>query len=81
MWPKRFDPMDAAQESVAAARTAVGERLLAAALYGSAARGEFDSAHSDVNVIFVFTALGTSELEALRHANRTPHARLLRRPA
>jgi hypothetical protein len=70
MWPKRFDPMEAAKESVAAARTAVGERLLAAALYGSAARGEFDSAHSDVNVIFIFTTLGTPELEALRHANR-----------
>jgi predicted nucleotidyltransferase len=80
MWPKRFDPMDAAQESVAAARTAVGERLLAAALYGSAARGEFDPAHSDVNVIFVFTALGTSELEALRHANRTWAQRRVIRP-
>lgn len=80
MWPKRFDPTDAAQESVAAARTAVGERLLAAALYGSAARGEFDSARSDVNVIFVFTALGTSELEALRHANRTWVQRRVVRP-
>jgi predicted nucleotidyltransferase len=80
MWPKRFDPMDAAQESVAAARTSVGERLLAAALYGSAARGEFHSAHSDVNVIFVFTTLGTSELEALRHANRTWVQRRVVRP-
>jgi|SRR5688572_22379350 len=80
MWPKRLDPMDAAKDSVDAARAAVGDRLLAAALYGSAARGEFDSAHSDVNVIFVFTTLGTGELEALRHANRVWARRRVTRP-
>ena len=42
-----------------------------AALYGSAARGEFDPAHSDVNVVFVFSTLGVAELEALRGAHGT----------
>jgi predicted nucleotidyltransferase len=80
MWPKQFHPSEAAKEAVEAARTAVGDRLLAAALYGSAARGEFDPAHSDVNVVFVFTALGTAELEALRHANRVWASRRVVRP-
>jgi predicted nucleotidyltransferase len=71
MWRRRFDPMEAARSAVDAARQAVGDRLLSAALYGSAARGEFDSAHSDVNVVFVFTTLGAAELEALRPGHRS----------
>jgi len=63
--------MEAARAAVEAARAATGERLLSAALYGSAARGEFDVAHSDVNVVFVFTTLGAAELEALRPAHRS----------
>lgn len=69
MWLKRFDPMEAARSATEAARAAAGERLLSAALYGSAARGEFDAAHSDVNVVFVFSELGVPELEALRRAH------------
>ena len=71
MWPRRFDPMEAAKAAVEAARAAAGERLVSAALYGSAARGEFDAAHSDVNVVFVFATLGAPELEALRRAHRS----------
>src|SRR5262249_37334232 len=37
----------------------------------SAATGDFHPAHSDVNVAFVFSALGTSELQALGRAYRT----------
>ncbi|HEV8128479.1 MAG TPA: hypothetical protein VGQ14_02360 [Candidatus Eisenbacteria bacterium] len=80
MWPKRFQPAEAAKEAVDAAKAAVGDRLLAAALYGSAARGEFDLAHSDLNIAFVFTTLGTAELEALRHAHRTWAQRRVVRP-
>lgn len=71
MWPKRFDPNEAARVALDGARRAVGDRLLSAALYGSAARGEFDPAHSDVNVVFVFSTLGVAELEALRGAHGT----------
>jgi predicted nucleotidyltransferase len=80
MWPNRFQPGEAAKESIEAARAAVGDRLLAAALYGSAARGEFDAAHSDLNVAFLFTTLGTAELEALRRAHRVWAPRRLVRP-
>lgn len=80
MWPRRFDPMEAAQAAVDAARQAVGDRLQSAALYGSAARGEFDTAHSDVNVVFVFSVLGAVELGALRHAHRTWARRRVARP-
>lgn len=71
MWPRRFDPMEAARSAVDAALAAAGDRLLSAALYGSAARGEFDAAHSDVNVVFVFSELGAAELQSLRHAHRS----------
>jgi len=70
MWGQRFDPVAAAQSAVEAAREAGGDRLLAAAAYGSAARGEFDTAHSDVNIVFVFSELGTPELTSLRKAHR-----------
>src|SRR5262245_36270890 len=79
MWKKRFDPGSEARASVEAARAAVGEKLLGATLYGSAAGGEFDPAHSDLNVAFVFSALGAEELEALRSAHaRWTRARLAR---
>jgi hypothetical protein len=68
MWARRFDPHDAARGAVAAAERAVGPRLVGATLYGSAVTGEFHAAHSDVNVAFVFSALGAPELEALRAA-------------
>jgi len=57
---------------VEAARREVGDKLLGATLYGSAAGsdGEFHPARSDVNVAFVFSALGTAELSALHRAYR-----------
>jgi hypothetical protein len=69
MWKKRFDPSKAAETCVEEARRAGGDRLLGATLYGSAAGGEFDPAHSDLNMAFVFSALGAPELEALRAAH------------
>jgi len=80
MWLRQIDPKEAARAAVDAAREATGDRLLSAALYGSAARGEFDPAHSDVNVVFVFTELGAPELERLRHAHRTWVRRRVARP-
>ena len=70
MFSRRFDPKVAAGRAVLAAREAVGERLLGATLYGSGAGPEFDPRHSDLNVAFVFSALGPGELEALRPAFR-----------
>jgi hypothetical protein len=69
MWPKPFDARQAALRAVNAARRAVGEKLRGATLYGSAVTGEFHSAHSDVNVVFVFSALGAPELAALGKAH------------
>jgi hypothetical protein len=71
VWPKRFDPREAARRAVVAAQGALGEKLRGAALYGSAAGGEFHPAHSDVNVAFVFSVLGAAELDALTRVNRT----------
>jgi predicted nucleotidyltransferase len=68
MWPDRFDPRRAAHRAVDAARSAAGEKLRGATLYGSAAAGEFDPAYSDVNIAFVFSALGVAELSALSRA-------------
>jgi len=68
MWPRRFDPRQAAGRAVDAARRAVGDKLRGAALYGSAVSGEFHPAYSDVNLAFVFSALGTAELSALSRA-------------
>lgn len=53
------------RELVSRARAALGERLDSIVLYGSAARGEFDSGHSDLNVLILTTAL---DREALRLA-------------
>jgi predicted nucleotidyltransferase len=66
MWFRRFEPRLAARLAAEAAERATGPRLLGAALYGSAVAGGFHPAHSDVNVAFVFSALGAEELEALR---------------
>jgi hypothetical protein len=70
MWPRTFDPRRAATDAVASARRAVGGRLVGATLYGSAVTPDFHPAHSDVNVAFLFEALGVEELEALRGAQR-----------
>ena len=64
MWPDRFDPRKAAGRAVDAARRAVGEKLRGATLYGSVTTGEFHPTHSDVNIAFVFSQLGTPELVA-----------------
>jgi len=79
MWMKRFDPESAAREAVQAARRFVGDRLVSATLYGSAASGEFRP-HSDVNVAFVFTTLGAPELEKLRGARASWEGRRVVRP-
>jgi len=73
IWSKSFDPKGAALAATEAARKAVGDNLLGATLYGSAASGEFDPAHSDVNVAFVFRSLEPIELERLKpvHASWT----------
>lgn len=52
-------------ELVRRAQSSLGDRLDAVVLYGSAARNEFDSGHSDINVLMLATAL---DLEALRRA-------------
>ncbi len=70
VWPDRFDPKRAARRAVDAARAAVGEKLSGATLYGSVATGEFHPRHSDVNVAFVFSKLGTRELVALHGVHR-----------
>jgi predicted nucleotidyltransferase len=67
---RRFDPDAAARRAVSAAVEVVGDRLVGASLYGSAASGEFLPALSDVNVAFVFSAMGARELEALRKIHR-----------
>ena len=66
IWSKSFDPKGAALAAVDSARKAVGDALQGATLYGSAASGEFELAHSDVNVAFIFASLGPAELERLK---------------
>jgi len=80
MWTDRFDPRKAARRAVEAARAESGANLLGATLYGSAVSGDFHAAHSDVNVAFVFRALGTKELLALRRAYATWHRCRVSRP-
>ena len=80
MWSRTFDPMKAAGEAVQEARRFAGDRLVSATLYGSAASGEFRPAHSDLNIAFVFTALGAPELEKLRGVHRAWEARRVVRP-
>jgi len=82
VWSDRFDPRRAARRAVEAARREVGEKLLGATLFGSAAgpEAEFHPAHSDVNVAFVFSALGVAELSALNRAYRVWHRCRVVRP-
>jgi len=80
VWPDRFDPKRAASRAVEAARREAGDALRGATLYGSAATGEFHPAHSDVNVAFVFSELGTPQLSALRRAYREWHRCRVIRP-
>ncbi|HEX7078177.1 MAG TPA: hypothetical protein VF363_07140 [Candidatus Eisenbacteria bacterium] len=80
MAKKRFDPMEAARGAVLAAERAVGDKLIAAMVYGSVASGEFHPDHSDVNVGLVFTALGSGELTALRGAHEAWVERRVVRP-
>jgi predicted nucleotidyltransferase len=70
-WPDRFDPHGAARRAVEAAQRAAGGKLRGATLYGSAAGGEFHPEYSDVNVAFVFSSLGATELAALHRTYRT----------
>lgn len=73
VWSKDFDPRKAAERAVEAAQQVTGSKLRGATLYGSAAGkdGEFHPVHSDVNIAFVFSALGAAELHALHGAART----------
>jgi predicted nucleotidyltransferase len=80
IWQRRFDPEAAARRAVLAAVAAVGDRLVGATLYGSAAGGEFLPAQSDVNVAFVFSAMGAGELEALRRIHRRWRRERVTRP-
>ena len=80
IWSKQFEPRVAAREAVDATQQALGDRLLGAVLYGSAAAGEFHQRHSDVNVAFVLSTLGAPELEALRPIQGTWMRRRLTRP-
>lgn len=80
MWPDRFDARKAARHAVEAARREAGANLRGATLYGSVASGDFHPLHSDVNVAFVFAALGTPELQALRRAYPTWHRNRVIRP-
>lgn len=52
-------------ELVEKAKAKLGERLDAIVLYGSAAKNEFDSGHSDLNILMLVKAL---DLETLRVA-------------
>lgn len=80
IWRKQFEPRVAAGEAVEATKQALGDRLLGAVLYGSAAAGDFDQGHSDVNVAFTLSALGAPELEALRPLHDRWMKRRLTRP-
>jgi len=80
MLKRRFEPEPAAARAVAAAREAVGDRLVGATLYGSAIGDGFDPAHSDVNVAFVLSALTPAELDSLRGAHREWRKSRITRP-
>ena len=80
MFSKSFDPRTAAVEAVEATKQALGDRLLGATLYGSAAAGDFHPDHSDVNVAFVLSMLGAAELETLRPLHDSWTKRRISRP-
>jgi predicted nucleotidyltransferase len=46
-------------------KNAAGANLKSVVLYGSAATGEFQSGHSDLNVLCIIASSGSDELEAL----------------
>lgn len=75
-----FDPKAAALDVVASTRSAVGDRLVNATLYGSAAMGTFDRGRSDINMALVFLSLDGALLDALRPAHRLWHRKRLVRP-
>ncbi len=77
---RRFDPQSAVRDAVEAARSAVGERMVSATLYGSAATGTFHPSRSDLNVAFVLTTLDAALLQALAPAHRIWRKRRLVRP-
>jgi hypothetical protein len=52
-------------ELIAKLKQAAGSNLKCIILYGSAATGEFQSGHSDLNIICVLDRLGTAELQKL----------------
>jgi predicted nucleotidyltransferase len=52
-------------ELVARLKSAVGDNLKAVVLYGSAATGEFQGQHSDLNVLCVLDRAGMTDLENL----------------
>jgi predicted nucleotidyltransferase len=65
-------PRELAESFTAELRTAIGQRLQATALFGSAARGEFIDGVSDVNVMVLLDELDADLLRraapAVRHA-------------
>jgi predicted nucleotidyltransferase len=77
---RTFQPREAALEAVEAARRAVGEKLVSATLYGSAAMNTFDPDRSDLNLAFLFTSLDAGLLESLRPARSAWRKRRLVRP-
>ena len=64
----RKDPV--LQSLVEGLRRALGPRLKSVVLYGSAARGDYQAAVSDLNVIVVLESLDPATLEALSPAVR-----------
>lgn len=67
-------PRDLADTFVAALRAAVGDRLRAAALFGSAARDEWIEGISDVNVLVLLDRIDAGVLERAAPAARTAAA-------
>lgn len=45
---------------------ALGDSLIAVVLYGSAARGDYDPAHSDINLLLVLDEVSTDNCEAIQ---------------
>lgn len=60
-------------EFVAAARDSLGDHLISAVLFGSAAEGRLRSS-SDINLILLLKRFDTSRVDLVRDAFRTAHA-------
>jgi predicted nucleotidyltransferase len=69
------DPRELAETFVRELRGALAERLQAAALFGSAARGEWLEGISDVNVLILLDRIDPTVLERAAPASRTAMAR------